>query len=42
MDMRKCIKMWLLSKRECLDANTLIYCQQKDVKRYKMQPINRR
>lgn len=32
----------MLSKRECLDANTLIYCQHKDVKRYKIQSINKR
>lgn len=31
----------MLFKRELLDANTLIYCQQKDVKRYQKQSINK-
>ena len=43
MDMSKMYKnVTMLSKREGLDANTLIYCQQKDVNRYKIQSINKR
>ena len=43
MDMSKMYKnVTMLSKRECLDANTLIYFLQKDVKRYKIQSTNKR